>query len=112
MGLSAAAKAEVITFDTPTVIVGHAKKVNNWKFAPITITAKVKAPEVSHVQRAFAGFSVSGEIDTPMPDLYGPSSCEWVGPRLDGLKVQICNGAVTAYMNAAGDTRAYPYASR
>ncbi len=37
--------------------------------------------------------------------------CERLGPRSDGLYVTICNGQVTEYSDAAGNSRANPYAT-
>ncbi len=37
------------------------------------------------------------------------SSCETVGPRLDGTKVVICAGHVAAYIDVDGSRRANPY---
>ncbi len=45
----------------------------------------------------------------PMGPVAVPS-CERIGPRSDGLFVTICNGRVTEYSDAAGNTRANPYA--
>ena len=30
------------------------------------------------------------------------TSCEWVGPRIDGVSVQVCNGTVKAMRDASG----------
>jgi hypothetical protein len=38
-----------------------------------------------------------------------PSSCERLGPRSDGLYVTICNGQVTEYSDAAGNSHPSPY---
>ena len=37
------------------------------------------------------------------------TTCETVGPRLDGTKVVICNGHVAAYIDVDGSRRANPY---
>lgn len=37
------------------------------------------------------------------------STCETVGPRLDGTKVVICGGRVAAYIDIDGARRANPY---
>ena len=29
-------------------------------------------------------------------------SCEWIGPRIDGISVQICSGTVVAMRDASG----------
>jgi hypothetical protein len=36
------------------------------------------------------------------------SNCEWVGPRVDGMYVQICNGRVMAFRDQDGNVQAYP----
>lgn len=41
----------------------------------------------------------------------GNGGCERLGPRSDGLYVTICNGQVTAYSDAAGNTHANPFAT-
>lgn len=38
-----------------------------------------------------------------------PSSCERIGPRLDGMYVTICNGRVTAIDDGKGNTQQNPY---
>jgi hypothetical protein len=37
------------------------------------------------------------------------STCETVGPRLDGTKVVICAGRAAAYIDTDGSRRANPY---
>ena len=37
------------------------------------------------------------------------NACEIVGPRLDGTRVEICNGHVAAYIDTDGARRANPY---
>lgn len=31
------------------------------------------------------------------------TSCEWIGPRIDGISVEICDGSVRAYRDQAGN---------
>ncbi len=33
------------------------------------------------------------------------SDCEWIGPRVDGISVQICAGEVRAYRDQSGNVR-------
>jgi len=42
---------------------------------------------------------------------FGASNCEWVGPRLDGTKVQICNGRVIQVADAQGNVLYNAYAN-
>jgi hypothetical protein len=35
------------------------------------------------------------------------SSCEWVGPRLDGVSVKVCSGSVEAFRDASGQVQEY-----
>jgi hypothetical protein len=37
------------------------------------------------------------------------TTCETVGPRLDGTRVEICNGSVAAFIRADGSRLANPY---
>jgi hypothetical protein len=42
---------------------------------------------------------------------FGASNCEWVGPRLDGTKVQICGGRVIQVADAQGNVLYNAYAN-
>ena len=45
----------------------------------------------------------SDMVSDQMKGAFGASNCEWVGPRLDGTKVQICNGHVVQVADAQGN---------
>jgi hypothetical protein len=53
-------------------------------------------------------------LDTERPDVWDIEStrergdCAWYGPRLDGTRVQVCNGSVVAMSDASGNVLAYP----
>lgn len=45
----------------------------------------------------------SDMVSDQMKGAFGASNCEWVGPRMDGTKVQICNGHVVQVADAQGN---------
>ena len=51
----------------------------------------------------------SDAVADQMKGAFGASNCEWVGPRMDGTKVQICNGHVVQVADAQGNVLYNPY---
>lgn len=45
----------------------------------------------------------SDMVSDQMKGAFGASNCEWVGPRLDGTKVQICAGRVVQVADSSGN---------
>ncbi|HEV3059681.1 MAG TPA: hypothetical protein VGY48_15630 [Vicinamibacterales bacterium] len=74
--------------------------------------AKAPVPAATH---GFGGFSWnpvhwfrrqpnhSQMITRQAHAMFGSASCEWVGPRLDGTKVQICGGRVIQVVDQSGN---------
>ncbi len=53
--------------------------------------------------------SLALELSAVAGPAYSPAAivvqaCEVVGPRLDGVRVTVCNGAAVAYTDANGNT--------
>jgi hypothetical protein len=45
-----------------------------------------------------AAFIFAANVNASAPK----SSCEWVGPRIDGISVLICDGSVKAMRDSSG----------
>lgn len=46
----------------------------------------------------FSMFLSAANVNASAPK----QSCEWFGPRIDGISVQVCNGTVVAMRDASG----------